>query len=265
VLVRLIPAIGAAVLLVPAAIALGGPGQEAPARLPDLDQEQPALLEITEAGPRARVRWRLGFRSAVRNVGDGPLIIDGARPSQLERTMGARQVIQHDGAPEEVLDGAGRLRYVRARDHQHWHLLGFERYELRRPGSGRAVVRDRKTGFCLGDRYTVTTRELPARAPAPVHTTRCGLERPGLLGIREGISVGYGDDYRANLEGQWLPLDGLRAGRYLLVHEVNVQRRLRELSYDNNASSLLLRLRWRRGEPYVDVLAICPTSARCAR
>jgi hypothetical protein len=67
----------------------------------------------------------------------------------------------------------------------------------------------------------------------------------------------------ANLEGQWLPLDGLRAGRYLLVHRVNADRALRESSYANNASSMLLRLRWRRSEPFVNVLKTCPGSARC--
>ena len=44
-------------------------------RLPDLDQETPSGLTISRAGPV----WVLGFRSAVRNVGDGPLVIDGAR------------------------------------------------------------------------------------------------------------------------------------------------------------------------------------------
>ena len=33
-----------------------------------------------------------------------------------------------------------------------WHLLRFERYELRHAGSRKVLVRDRKTGFCLGDR-----------------------------------------------------------------------------------------------------------------
>ena len=32
-----------------------------------------------------------------------------------------------------------------------------------------------------------------------MYTGACGLERPALLGLREGISVGYGDDYRATL------------------------------------------------------------------
>ena len=157
----------------------------------------------------------------------------------------------------------GRLRYVRSPDHQHWHLLGFERYELRRPGSRRAVVSDRKSGFCLGDRYEAAAGELPARPPAPVYTSRCGLAHPGLIGIREGISVGYGDDYAAMLEGQWLPLDGLRPGRYVLVHRVNADRSLRERSFGNNAASLLLRLRWIDGTPRIRILAVCADAARC--
>jgi len=84
-----------------------------------------------------------------------------------------------------------------------------------------------------------------------------------LMGIREGISVGYGDDYSANLEGQYLPLDGLRPGRYVLVHEVNADRRLAETSYANNASSALLRLRRNRGVPRIKILAVCPTSEQC--
>jgi hypothetical protein len=261
-LIRLLPALAAIALLVPAALAAGGAEQDAGLLLPDLDQEMPSALEITRGGARDDPTWRLGFRSAVRNVGAGPLIIDGQRPSPRQRTMQADQVIVTTGAPRQVVPGAGRLRYVRSPDHQHWHLLGFDRYELRRPGGDRALVRDRKTGFCLGDRYLVT-RPLPARPAQPVYTTRCGLERPALLGVREGISVGYGDDYRATLEGQWLALNGLRAGRYLLIHRANAARRLRELSYDNNAASLLLRLRWRAREPRIDVLATCPKSDRC--
>ena len=69
-----------------------------------------------------------------------------------------------------------------------------------------------------------------------------------------GISVGYGDVYEPNLEGQSLRLTGLDAGRYRLVHRVNVGRRLRESSYANNAASLLLQLRWRGGRPSVRVL-----------
>src|SRR5215210_2422499 len=254
-LLRLLPAMLAVALVVPAAIAVSQTSPQGTPLLPDLVQEAPSQLVITRAGKAAHATWRLGFRSAVRNVGDGPLIIDGRRPAPGERGMTADQVVEHEGGPMEVIPDVGRLRYVRTPDHQHWHLLGFDRYELRRWRGGRTVVSDRKTGFCLGDRYTATGPPPARRSPEPVYTSRCGLQRPGLLGIREGISVGYGDDYAANLEGQWLPLDGLRAGRYLLVHRVNADRRLRETSYANNAASLLLRLRWRDGGPFIDILA----------
>jgi hypothetical protein len=39
----------------------------------------------------------------------------------------------------------------------------------------------------------------------------------------------------------------------VLTHEVNAARRLRELRYDNNTSSVQLRLRWRAGVPSVRV------------
>jgi hypothetical protein len=263
VLLRLAPALAAAAVLLPAALAIGQSAPEGPALLPDLDQEVPTDLRITHVRKGGRSVWRLGFRSAVTNVGDGPLIIQGRRPVG-KQTMKADQVIAHSGSPETVVQATGRLRYVTSPDHRHWHLLGFDRYELLRPGGRRSLVSDRKTGFCLGDRYTATGRELPAKAPVAAYTSRCGLDRPLLLAISEGISVGYGDDYAANLEGQWLRLDGLRAGNYVLVHRVNAGRRLRELSYANNASSLLLRLRWHNGVPQITALAACPDSASCA-
>jgi glucose/arabinose dehydrogenase len=233
------------------------------ARLPDLDQVTPTDLVITRVHTATRTEYVLGFASAVSNVGDGPLVVEGHRSGADTATMVADQLVEHDGGPQEVVPGVGELRYVVSPDHRHWHLLGFDRYELRRAGRRVAAVRDRKTGFCLGDRYRSGAGALSDAPPDPVYTSRCGLQEPQLLGIREGISVGYGDDYKANLEGQYLPLTGLRSGRYVLVHRVNADRRLRELDYGNNAASLLLALRWRRGQPMVRVLRTCPGTARC--
>jgi len=233
-------------------------------RLPDLDQELPSDLVITAThATNGRRVYVLGFRSAVRNIGDGPLIFEATRPGPETATMTADQVIERDGAPREVVRDVGRVRYVISPDHRHWHLLGFDHYALRRAGRRSAVVRDRKTGFCLGDRYAVRGPPLPSASPDPVYTSRCGLAEPELLAIEEGISVGYGDDYTANLEGQYLPLTGLRGGRYVLVHTVNANRGLRELDYSNDSASLLLELRWHGRSPLVRVLRTCPGSARC--
>ncbi len=265
VLFRVLPAaLASALLAATAVVAAGlptaGAGSE---RLPDLDQAVPRDLVVTRAKPGGRAVYRLGFRSAVSNVGEGPLIIVAHRPDTATRAMAGDQVIERAGAPMEVIPGVGRLRYVVSSDHRHWHLLGFDTYELRPAGRRVAAVRDRKTGFCLGDRYEARTRTRASAPPEPVYTGRCGLDEPSLLGIREGISVGYGDDYKANLEGQYLPLTGLRPGRYVLVHRVNADRALRELAYGNNAASLLLELRRRHGEPWVRVLRTCHRSDRC--
>src|SRR3954452_18809868 len=234
-------------------------------RLPDLDQVTPYPLVVTRARAHGRRIWRLGFNSAVSNVGDGPLVIAGHRSAVEAKDMVADQLVDRDGAPHHVVTGVGKLRYVVSRDHRHWHLLGFDRYQLRRAGQGRAAVRDRKTGFCLGDRYRSVSRALPSAPSRPRYTTRCGLGQTKLLGLEEGISVGYGDVYTANLEGQYLRLSGLRSGRYVLVHRANAGRRLHELSYSNNAASLLIRLRWRHGQPRVRILRSCPSSDRCDR
>jgi Lysyl oxidase len=266
VLVRLAPTLVAMALCAAALAAVPdgrGPLAAGSGLLPDLDQELPWDLEITASGQGARRQYRLGFRSAVRNIGDGPLIVSGRRHLAARMTMTADQLIERRDAPIAVVEGVGRLRYTRSPDHEHWHLLGFERYELRRADKRAALVTDRKTGFCLGDRYRTRGLDLPGRPAWARYTGRCGLGATARMRLIEGISVGYGDDYPANLEGQSLRLTGLAAGRLVLVHRVNVRRRLRETDYSNNASSLVLRLLWRAGVPRVRVLRRCPDSGHC--
>jgi hypothetical protein len=130
----------------------------------------------------------------------------------------------------------GRLRYVRSSDHEHWHLLGFERYELWR--GGRLLVRDRKTGFCLYDRLSVVGTE---RTP-PRYLRECGRRQPRARSVREGISEGHADAYDPWLEGQSLDVRGLPAGVYTLVQRVNADRLLRESRYDNDVSRVRIRL-----------------------
>ena len=179
--------------------------------------------------------------------------------------MAADQVIVQRGRPQHGRPGRRRAALRALARPPHWHLLGFDRYELRRAGQ-------RRRPWCATARPASASATairspraaLPGEAArARLHGAAAGSTGPALLGIREGISVGYGDDYTANLEGQYLPLDGPAPGRYVLVHRVNADRRLLESSYDNNASSLLLRLRWRRGEPRMRILGVCPDTERC--
>jgi glucose/arabinose dehydrogenase len=239
-------------------------------RLPDLDQEPPRQLQVKVVPSATGPTYRLGFRSAVRNVGQGPLIVDGSRSSTSAARMRVDQVIERRGAPPRTVAGVGSMEYAVSPDHQHWHYLHFERYamqqyELRSAADGQVVQTSRKSGFCLGDRYRVTSRAVPGASASPIFTGRCGLRNPGLLHLHVGISVGHGDAYAAFLEGQDLPLDGMPDGRYVLVHRVNTDHRLRELSYANNAASVLLDLQWRNSKPDIQVIQTCPDTSLCGR
>ena len=250
---------------VAAALALSGEPVRA-ARLPDLVQRTPYQLVGQTTGAGAQRRFRIGFASAVENHGSGPLIVRGSAGGR-GRPMTAVQVVEWSDGSTTRRPGVGRLRYTRSTDHQHWHFLGFERYTLRAVSRGTVVRRDRKTGFCLGDRYNARPgRRQPAEPARPRWTQECGRNRPGLAGIEEGISVGYGDDYHPLLEGQYVDVTRLPAGRYELVHWVNADRRLRESSYRNNAASVVLEIGWPRGfasPPSIGVIRRCGDGKRC--
>jgi hypothetical protein len=236
--------------------------------LPDLDQQVPTGLEVKRLDLGAKQVFRLGFDSAAANVGDGPLTLFGHRRTRTDPTMDVNQLVTQTVGQARVVRDVGVMSYVVHPDHKHWHLLGFEKYEIRVPGEPDSTLRrDRKTGFCLGDRYPIpNARALPGFSPTPLQGDTCGLGRPDLLGLFAGISVGYGDNYTAQLEGQFIDITRLPAGRYVLAHTVNTDGKLLELDYTNNASSVLFSLAWPNGHdnlPRVRVLRRCPTSPDC--
>ena len=248
-------ALCAAVVVAAAASAGGSP--EALLR-PDLQQSAPSQIAVRKAADGS---IRLGFASAVVNTGAGPLIIEGRRASRAVTGMRAAQLVRRPNGRPLRRPGVGSLRYTDADTHEHWHLLGFDRYLLRRAGRRGTIVADRKTGFCLGDRFEASLgHQLPGEPAQPPYTRNCGLDHPELLRITEGISVGFGDDYGPYLEGQYLPLDGLPTGRYDLVHHVNADRQLLEQRYDNNASCVRLAITWPDGR---DEVARVRRAGRC--
>ena len=121
--------------------------------LPDLVQASPTRLDGRTVRTAGGIRFRLGFASAVYNAGSGPLEVVGTRRSRSTPTMTATQLVRRSNGSVLRVANVGRLRYVRSETHQHWHLLGFEQYELRRASDGKILRRDKKTGFYLGDRY----------------------------------------------------------------------------------------------------------------
>jgi Lysyl oxidase len=245
-----------------AVAACGGkhPTAEPRELLPDLDQAPPAAISVVEQDGRER----LVFLSAVENAGPGPVLVSASRPNAERPEMSATQLIRREDGSVASRPLEARLRFVVSETHRHWHLLGFERYELRTPG-GEPVGRDRKTGFCLGDRYDAHAgSRISGEPPRAVWTQECGRGQRERLRIDEGISPGFGDDYVPLLEGQYVDVTGLPPGRYVLVHRVNADRDIREASYANNASSALVVLRRDGGgNAAIRTLRTCPDTASC--
>ena len=232
--------------------------------LPNLEQAAPGELSGRTGGTAAAPRFYLGFESAAANTGTGPLIVLGRRPSVARERMTLRQQIARSDGTTRSVPLRARLSYVRSPDHSHWHVLRFMRYELR-SADGARLMRDRKTGFCLGDRYRVAYA-FPDRPAAPRFGERCGKGAPRLLTMREGISIGWGDNYNPHLEGQEFEVTSLAAGRYVLVHRVNSTNDFRESDYADNVASMAFDLSWPRGRkqpPRIDVAARCPRTATC--
>jgi hypothetical protein len=215
--------------------------------LPDLVQEPPAGLDLRIVnGPQGEI-YRLGFSSAVHNAGAGPLEIHAARASTATPAMSAEQLVHREDGTVRRRPRIGVVQYTRSPTHSHWHYLRFERYEIRSL-DGQVLVADQKSGFCVGDRYDASGparwRGEPKGRP---WSRECGKGHPEFKKVTEGMSVGWGDNYEAHLEGQYLDLNGLPAGQYLLVHRANADRRILEERYDNNEACVKLNLEWPDG------------------
>jgi hypothetical protein len=228
--------------------------------LPDLDQRAPRGL-VVGGGPG---RWTLGFASAVDNVGRGPFWVRGSRRSLFATRMDADQVIRLRSGGTRVVRKVGWMRYTADAPHYHWHLMDFDRYELRRAADLDLVVRDHKSGFCLADHYGHAGGRVQV-APA-FFFGNCRQFEPRALSVEQGTSVGYTDRYPANFHGQNVELTKVPAGIYVLVHRANPTGRVREVTLANNAASARIRISWPLGRdraPAVTVLRRCEGSERC--
>ncbi|TCO49753.1 lysyl oxidase family protein [Actinocrispum wychmicini] len=245
------------------------------------DADAPNGNCVTDGDVRA---VRLRFTTAEDNIGDGPLLLYGHRDAGA--TMQVRQAIQsgrHGPIPGSYGDArqatTTSMYYEPAPMHQHWHLMNFERMQLRTP-NGDIVVTDRKNGFCLGDRYKVPDT-VESGDDTPEHNlalflrdNMCGHHNTAATDIKAGISAGQGDDYRFDVDFQWLDITHVPSGTYDLVNTVDSDHTLLEKDYTNNSSAAVFSIQWPRyaknapavitEPPRVRLLRSCPGRERCA-
>lgn len=234
--------------------------------LPDLEQRPPADLSLKTETRHGRRHFLLGFDSATDNVGLGPVVIAARRANERVPFMRASQIVRLAAGGRRTYPRVGILKYVYSPSHSHWHVMGFQRYELRRASDLAVLRRDRKSGFCLADHWAHAPGRFLNEPRLPVFKGYCERGRPDALAVYQGTSVGYTDRYPSHFHGQNLDLTGIDPGDYVLVHRANRSLLFRELRYENNAASLRIRIAWPRGRsnaPRVRVLKTCPDLDRC--
>lgn len=144
---------------------------------------------------------------------------------------GTRRVLRFDvrvpnqGVTDLVLGdpdaGVGKS-FEYAPCHDHFHFLGFARYTLL-DDDGNALVVGRKQAFCARD----SARVDPAADPTPKYDCE-----------NQGIQRGWQDIYDPSLPCQYLDVTDVPSGTYWLEVEVNPERVMTELRYDNNLAKV---------------------------
>jgi Lysyl oxidase len=261
---RLLVPLVVGTLLIGATHARAAAANDAPL-LPDLAQDPPSQVSVQQVRGPGGPEFRLGFRSAVRNIGEGALIIHGHR-RDATAPMRADQLVKLAGGGSRRYRNVIPMRYAYTPTHNHFHVLRFDRYSLRDARTGRPVRPDHKSGFCLGDRVEVSLPRVHPPHYGP-RTGECDFGNPLALRVVEGLTPGYLDDYGPQLEGQYIDVTGVPAGRYSLVHQVNADRRIRERDFRNDVAAALVQIDWPGGTqqpPAVTVLATCTHRAACA-
>ncbi|MGH2951097.1 MAG: lysyl oxidase family protein [Solirubrobacterales bacterium] len=208
---------------------------------------------------RGAGRTLLRLSNEVANTGAGPLEVfpspaspncDGDGDPANDRDASQRVFADSDGSAlfEPGIDAVaeerrfGCMRYHPA--HDHWHVLDFASYELRREANDKRAAVSRKVGFCLVDSRHAFA--LPGAPAEPVYPHG----PPGSVGCdaaaTQGLSTGWADIYVFALPGQQINVSGLRRGRFCLVSRVDPADQLAETNEDNNVRRVRVALRPRK-------------------
>lgn len=171
----------------------------------------------------------LRFGTIAFNNGAGPVEIRGGDVSDDGLTQEVWQrIYDSQGGFTDSLAGT----FIHHEQHGHIHFEDYAFYTLEGVDTPFPVQGvNNKTSFCLMDTQKVNGR-LDGAPKKAVYTT-CGSER-------QGISVGWGDEYHAGLPGQSIDVTGFPAGTYRLSMVVDPFNQLIEIDDNDNVASMLL-------------------------
>jgi hypothetical protein len=208
--------------------------------LPNMRSLKPSDLQIEVVGNERRLR----FAASLANFGPGPLLVLPQGRTKCPRGEHPAVQILHGDANNDGAFQPNRDKPERRRDvgcmllhpgHKHWHYDAMARYSLRRPGSDDALVARNKVSFCLRDNRRVS---VPGQKQVPRQFRRCTRSSQG-----QGVSPGWTDLYKADLNGQWLRLpQGVDGNVLCLDLEADPRGHLTETNEMDNATSIAIRV-----------------------
>lgn len=223
-------------------------GLAAQLALPDLQTLPPTGFRVSYLTGGRRV---LRFSNTAWNGGRGPLELSG----EVNLEIGQIEVRQHLTIAADT--GVDLLvgHFLWHPYHNHWHLDAFALYELwtltPHGELDSLVSSSSKLSYCMIDTDII---DPDLAGPSPSRSYRgCGR-------LRQGLSPGWGDEYRSHLEGQYVNISRLPDGVYALVSTANPSATLFEADYANNSAVSYVRL---VGDRVYSVASLHMDSALC--
>lgn len=223
------------------------------ALLPDLRTKEPERLSITTSNGQRRLR----FDNEVGNGHTGPLELFGTAGSDCDGD-GIVQAAEKPAFQRVYADSDANGVFSRGTDtayseiqtgciayhpaHDHLHFQDFANYTLARLQDGAVVASSYKVTFCIIDSKRFFSA-LPS-SPGSAFYNDCN-------GPRQGISVGWSDEYPYSLADQYLVINPggryVGDGDYCLISVADPGSRLREANNtgtaeSNNWASVRIRL-----------------------
>jgi hypothetical protein len=237
------------------ALSLAGTANAQTSLLPNLVPLAASNTSLsTDSGGRSTLR----FTTTSWNNGAGPLELAAG---EVETGSGKLRVYQvvYLTSGDTILHYAGAFEYHPLHDHMHFNDYALYTLQpVNAPGGSERT--GAKTTFCVMDTTPVNTRLLGA--PGVAFYNRCGRDL-------QGMSVGWGDTYGANLAGQEIDFTSNADGIYQLKIEVDPKKVLEESSENDNVSCVLLNIRKPNSVTVLDSSGLCsavasitPNSAR---
>jgi len=213
---------------------------------PDLITLPPDNIAIVSVKVRGNVERRLRFDNEIENLGPGPLEMfpttEGCATNARNLRLVKQNVYQDtiaNNAFDRGGDTIGEVHDVGCSvfhpQHHHWHIENFASYELKSGGAlnGATVASSTKVSFCVIDVHHIVS---PPGSPSSPYYSSCGRNDT------TGISVGWSDEYRSTLAGQYVVINEVADGIYCLLSTADPLNHILESNDSNNSAGVSIQI-----------------------